>query len=259
MTKRVDFYFVAAGKYHDIDFARLEVLKLLAEHPCVRTHVASDYSDIDAIKNCAVLITYTCDLMPTEQQQQGLDEFMQGGGKWFALHGTNSILQLSQGADGGIAQVNCPTDVADGGAPKLMEIVGSQFLAHPPIAPYTVTVADPEHPLVIGIEPFQAEDELYLSAYHGDHKVLLETDYDGSDVNEFVHSKWAAQKHMVFYIHPYANGEVLYLTLGHCRGHYDMAAAGMDYYPVVEKGSWELPEYYELLRRGIKWCLGEIS
>jgi len=42
-------YLVAAGDYHDIDYARLELLKLLAEHPSVRTTVASDYSDSEAI------------------------------------------------------------------------------------------------------------------------------------------------------------------------------------------------------------------
>ena len=28
---RIDAYFVCAGKYHDMDFARLEILKLLAD------------------------------------------------------------------------------------------------------------------------------------------------------------------------------------------------------------------------------------
>ncbi len=46
MPERIDAHFVAAGKYHDIDFARLEVLKLLAEHPHVRTTVACDYADM---------------------------------------------------------------------------------------------------------------------------------------------------------------------------------------------------------------------
>ena len=56
------------------------------------------------------------------------------------------------------------------------------------------------------------------------------------------------------YLRPLGRGAVLYNTLGHCRGHYDMRPV-MDYYPQVERGSWELPQYYELLRRGIAWCL----
>ena len=37
--KRKDMYLVCGGKYHDFDFARLELLKLLAEHEIGRAHV----------------------------------------------------------------------------------------------------------------------------------------------------------------------------------------------------------------------------
>jgi len=30
----------------------------------------------------------------------------------------------------------------------------------------------------------------------------------------------------------------------------------VDYYPQVEKGSWESEQFYELLRRGIRYCAG---
>ena len=56
-----------------------------------------------------------------------------------------------------------------------------------------------------------------------------------------------------FYLHPCNGGEVLYLTLGHCRGRYDMQPL-MDEYPHVERCSWESPVYWELLRRGISWA-----
>ena len=47
--KRKDVYLVCGGKYHDFDFARLELLKLLAEHDVVRVKVANDYSDVEAM------------------------------------------------------------------------------------------------------------------------------------------------------------------------------------------------------------------
>ena len=46
---RIDVYLVAGGKYHNIDYARLELLKLLAEQPRIKVQVGADYSDIDAI------------------------------------------------------------------------------------------------------------------------------------------------------------------------------------------------------------------
>ena len=37
--ERIDAYLVAGGRYHDIDYARLELLKLLAEHPYIKLKV----------------------------------------------------------------------------------------------------------------------------------------------------------------------------------------------------------------------------
>ena len=58
----------------------------------------------------------------------------------------------------------------------------------------------------------------------------------------------------VLYLHPYGKGSVLYLTLGHCRGKYDMQPL-IEEYPVPEEGAWRTPEFYELLRRGIHWAI----
>ena len=97
MPERIDAHFVAAGRYHDIDFARLEILKLLAEHPEIRTTVACDYSDTERLKECRFLVTYCCDLMPSEAQMASIRQWLEEGGKWLSLHGTNSILKFVEG------------------------------------------------------------------------------------------------------------------------------------------------------------------
>ena len=48
-----------------MDFARLEILKLLAEDPTVRTRVFKDCENIAAIEAADLIITYTCDVMPS--------------------------------------------------------------------------------------------------------------------------------------------------------------------------------------------------
>ena len=48
-SDRLDVYLVAGGKYHNIDYARLELLKLMAEQPRLKVQVGADYGDIDAI------------------------------------------------------------------------------------------------------------------------------------------------------------------------------------------------------------------
>ena len=58
--------------------------------------------------------------------------------------------------------------------------------------------------------------------------------------------------HPVFYIKRHGEGAVLYLTLGHCRGHYDLQPM-LDWWPTVDRCAWDLPVFHTLLRRGIGW------
>ena len=78
--KRKDVYLVVGGKYHDFDFARLELLKLLAEHDVIRVKVANDYSDVDAMCESDLLVTYTCDEVPDAAGQARLKSYVENGG-----------------------------------------------------------------------------------------------------------------------------------------------------------------------------------
>lgn len=241
-TGRIDCVLVAAGKYHDIDFARLELLKLLGEHERIRVRVFEDYADLAAIREAAFLVTYTCEVLPSEEQQAALREWVERGGRWYALHGTNSVLEF---LDNGL--VDTPDD-----APRFMQLLGSQFASHPPIGPLRVDVAQPEHPLVLGIEPFEVVDECYLMDMKAEVEVLLDTEFEGQTPG-FVRDQWPRQRHPVLYLRRLGEGAVLYLTLGHCRGHYDLRPL-MDYWPQVDRCAWDSPIFYDLLRRGLNWA-----
>jgi uncharacterized protein len=251
MAERVDVYLVAGGKWHDIDHARLELLKLMAEHEHVRVRVAADYEDTDAIAKASALISYTCDVRPSVSAQQAIRSWVEGGGHWLALHGTNAALDLPR--PNGVESPRC--------FPLWAETLGTQFVAHPPIHPYPVEVADPTHWLVAGIETFETDDELYLLEYHDRDSLhpLLHTHWSG-EAKGFAEHDWSLEtvgtdEHLVVYLKSLGQGAVLYNTLGHCRGHYDMAPM-VPYYPKIERGSWDNPQYHELLRRGIRWALG---
>ena len=84
MSDPIRAYLVAGGRYHDIDFARMELLKLLGEDPEIKTRVGEDYSDLDAITESDFLLTYTCDVRPTPEQQEALAKYVTEGGRWFA-------------------------------------------------------------------------------------------------------------------------------------------------------------------------------
>jgi hypothetical protein len=241
MTARIDAHFVAAGKYHDIDYARLEVLKLLAEHPEIRTTVACDYSAIDRLQQCSILISYTCDLVPSEAEAAAIKDWLAAGGKWLALHGTNSILVFTEGG------VDAPDS-----RPDFMEILGTQFKAHPPIGTFTVEVANRDHELTRGIDDFVIEDELYLSHVTSDIDTLMHTRFSGEAVG-FVAKDWPETVVPILYTRDIGKGRIVYNALGHCRGHYDLPGM-QDFYPVPERCSWNYAVYYDMLRRGINWA-----
>lgn len=245
---RVNVYLITGGRFHDTDFARLELLKLLADQPNIRTKVGNDYSDIANITAADLIITYTCDIQANPEQTRVLRDYIARGGRWFALHGTNSILRMT---DEGTC--NCPRDQAQ----DYFELLGSQFLAHPPIEPYRVDIIDPDHMMTRGIEPFDTLDEQYLSRVVADIHILMDTKFQGEAPGFLGNEHWPEETtHPVLYSRKLGEGEIMYLTLGHCRSHYDLEPI-LPYWPVVDRCSWSMPVYYELLRRGIRWGVGD--
>ncbi len=240
--ERIGVYLVCNARYHDTNFARLELLKLLAENDNINTRVADSFKDADAIKASRLLVTYTCDLRPTVEEQDALGEFLDKGGRWFALHATNAILEFTGGK----------ADTPDL-APKFMDLLGSRFIAHPANQQIEVKVTDVKHTLTEGIEDFVVEDEEpYYCEAKGAQTILLEASYNKPSTG-YVRSDFGTDQgtHPQMYLHPYGEGEVLYLSLGHCTGKHDMKPLA-EIVPVV-RGSWNSPVYYELLRRGIAW------
>lgn len=108
------------------------------------------------------------------------------------------------------------------------------------------------HPFSRGIEPFETDDELYLCEHYGDITPLLETRYGGTP-RGYVERTWPEERRILAYDRRLGRGGVLYLTLGHCASRWDMRPL-YDEFPRVDRGSWDLDVYYELLRRGLLWA-----
>ena len=249
MSDIKDIVLVCAGRYHDIDFARLELLKLLAEHPAARVTVTDDYNLGERLDRADALISYTCDVTADAAAAAHLRDWLANGGRWLALHGTNSVIEFTSMKPLSVATPDR--------APEFMALLGSQFQAHPPLQDFEVCPTGDDHALVAGIEAFTTNDEIYLCKMIGESRVLLDCEWT-EPVTAFESDGWRTnERQPVFYLRDHDDGAVLYLTLGHCRGHHDMRPL-MDYYPAVERCSWDIPEYYELLRRGIRWALGAL-
>lgn len=235
---------VVGGKFHDMAFARRELLAVLRMDSRVRVECFDDYDHYRRLDVCDFLISYTCDLAPSVEGQRALRDFVARGGRWLALHGTNSLIAFLE--NGKVASPRL--------APLFMETLGTTFVAHPPIAPYRVDLVRQDDPLVEGIASFEVADELYLVERHAELDVLLDTGFDGR-ADGFEENSWPAARHPVLYRRRLGQGEVVYFTLGHCRGHHDMRPH-VDFWPTIDRGSWDVPEYRTILGRAIQWAKG---
>ena len=88
--------------------------------------VQPDYEDADAIAAGSILVSYTCNVRPSLAAQTTIRSWVEGGGRWVALHGTNAALDV--GTPNGVDSPRV--------FPLWADTLGSQFVAHPPIAPY---------------------------------------------------------------------------------------------------------------------------
>lgn len=239
---------VAGGRWHDVDFARNELLALLGEHEGVRSTVHSDYSDTDVLQEADAVIAYTCDVRPTREEAMALTRAVMGGTRLLALHATNSAIDPP--VDGESKVFRTPNAM-----PEFTALLGNRFLAHPKIAPSRIDVVQPEHPLVTGMPSFVTTDELYVMDLSEDLEVLLDTEFTGECPGFEVSHSGTRTRHPVLYTRKEGDGEVVYFTLGHCRGRFDVTDLGIADTGVVDRVAWESEEYREVLRRCVAWAV----
>jgi uncharacterized protein len=245
-ANRVDVVLVAGGRWHDVDYARAEILGELVRHDVTRTRVFEAFVDPDVLDTADVLVTWTCDVRPDPEQATALVRFVSRGGRWLALHASTSVIDPP---DRPGAVYRTPRVLGE-----VAQVLGSQFIAHPPIAPFRVDVANSDHPLVRGIDSFETTDELYVSEVHPPFELLLSAHYAGAcrgfEEGAEVDGDWP-----VLTMKATGAGSVCVFTLGHCRGRFDLADVGVEDRETVDHIAWQTPQYRELLRRTIAWAV----
>ena len=116
-------------------------------------------------------------------------------------------------------------------------------------------MTDPTHPLVEGLGPFDTVDELYVCEMHGPVDVLLHTTFDG-ECRGFAEGGAPQDAFRpVLWQKRTGAGTTTTLTLGHCRGRWDVRDLGIPDLGVQDRVAWESPAYREVLSRTVAWAV----
>jgi type 1 glutamine amidotransferase len=212
------------ARNHDFDFARRRLLDALYAAGDIRTDVFQNY---DSCATGDLLVSYTSQVPVGDEQCQALRKFLEDGGRWFAVHASNSVRDN----------------------PHLPGILGSRFITHPPYLHFAVSVMRPQDPVVTGITDFEVDDELYVIEHKPEIEVLLQSRWGG----EAGGRAFEEDVRPLMYRYTLGQGGVLYLALGHANRPFDKPRPEMPDVP-DRRGPWELPVYKELIRRGIDWA-----
>jgi uncharacterized protein len=248
---------------HDMDYARLRLLQLLQEHPQVRSTVANDFTDVAKwLPDTQLLVTYVAGPYLNDEQNEGLRRWLEGGGRWLALHGTSGGKAVRLGEAGGLKKM-VKTSHHD--------TLGSFFLNHPPMRKFRVQVSDREHAVTRGLPAsFEVVDELYLIELQEPSacQVLLTTELDKDPSPPgfgFVYDQDTSvlpdgKTRVLGYSRSLGRGGVVYIALGHCHSPTDNRQRIVDASvqtsgdaPKLFRGSWETEPFERLLRNGIAW------
>jgi len=256
---------------HDIDYVRLRFLQGLQERPNVVASVSNDFTDLESwLPKSDLMVTYVAGPFLDDDGSRLVSEWLEGGGRWLALHGTS----------GGRA-VPLPDNKPGRMMSKALhhQVLGAFFLNHPPIRKFRVDVCDPDHPLTRGLpDSFEVMDELYLIELEApaESRVLLSTsDLDAQDpaprtfgftYGEDTSVGSDGRTRVLGFERTHGSGAVAYLALGHCHSavtniqpfvHESVNAEGVT--PLDFRGPWETEAFERLLANAIEWGLSARS
>jgi hypothetical protein len=248
---------------HDMDYARLQLLQLLHEQPNVLATITNDFTDIAKwLPGSQLLITYVAGPHPNEEQNQILQQWLEAGGRWLALHGTSG---------GKAAPISEQSRARKMVKSSHHATLGGFFLNHPPLRKFQVQVVDRTHMLSKDLPPsFEVVDELYLIELQdpATTQVLLTTELEKDPSPPgfgFVYDKDTAlqpdgKTRVLGYTRELGKGGVAYIALGHCHSPLNnvqpFVDAGIDptgSTPLLFRGAWETKPFQQLLRNGIAW------
>ena len=251
----------AAG--HDMDYARLQLLQELQAKDHLAVTVANDYQDIERwLPGTGLLITYVAGPYPSGAGNQALLDWLQAGGRWFALHGTSGGKAVKGEHDG--------RPVKRMAKAEHHQTLGCFFLNHPPLREFQVSVTGAHRVTRDLPGVFTVQDELYLIELQDPEasQVLLTTELAedpsppgfGFFYDEDTSLQADGKTRVLGYARQVGRGEIVYIGLGHCHTGRTNSQSTVDAsihpdgaVPADFHGVWEDEAFRLLLRNAIAW------
>ncbi len=121
----------------------------------------------------------------TPEQERGLFEYVSGGGGLVGIHGTSWWIPS-----------------------RAVPLLGGHANWHPPGLTFEVQIEDQAHAITSGVENFEVEDEIYMSAWDPSIHILAS-------------ATWQDKQHPLAWTQPFGEGRVFYTALGHGPGTFE--------------------------------------
>jgi type 1 glutamine amidotransferase len=180
------------------------LVEALTRDPRIIFDVSEDIEDLasDRIQDYDLLVLNYCNWKApglSDAAKAGLVDYLAGGGGLIIIHFANGAFHFSL------------PEAGDSDWPEYRNICRRVWdhtpgmSGHDSYGPFIVEIADPEHPITAGLEPFQTMDELYFRQ-QGDQPIHVVAQARSGVTGEF--------EPMAF-VYDYERGRVFQTVLGH--------------------------------------------
>ncbi|MCA1684380.1 MAG: ThuA domain-containing protein, partial [Planctomycetia bacterium] len=169
------------------------------------TENVADLNPETLAKYDALLVYANIDAIPPAPEKALLD-YVAGGGGFVPLHCASYCFRNS---------------------PEYVKLVGAQFKSHG-TGEFETRAADPNHPIMRGLEPFKTWDETYVHSQHNEKdRHVLQTRREGN-----TDEPWT-------WVRTHGKGRVFYTAYGH------------------DGRTFGQPGFHDLVERGLRWAANE--
>jgi type 1 glutamine amidotransferase len=207
--RKIEILFLGHNSQHHDSAKYAPMLKEALESENFNFTYTADPNDLNEanLAKFDELLIYANHNTITPEQEKALLDFVAGGKGFLPIHCASFCFRNS---------------------PAYIALVGAQFRRHG-TGEFTAEITKADHPVLEGIQPFQAWDETYVhTAHNPDRTVIMER------VDETGREPWT-------WVRTHGKGRIFYTASGH------------------DERVWGHPMFHKLIRNAIVWAANPVT